>query len=222
MAQSRKELAYEVGGMGYSLVMLDLAELGFQKGRVSYRFEGEAFAGGSISRFGVKFEGEGAFGAQIEDIELQALYSRAIAPFFDLQAGVRQDIAGPDTTYAVVGVQGLAPYMFQVDGALFLSQRGDLTARVEVELEQRITQRLIVQPRAEINLSAQDTPRLGIGAGIDKVEIGVRLRYEIVREFAPYVGIEQSWRVGRSADFARTAGQDPSSTNAVVGVRFWF
>jgi copper resistance protein B len=139
-----------------------------------------------------------------------------------VQAGIRQDIAGPDTTYAVLGIQGLAPYMFELDAALFLSHRGDLTARVEAELDQRITQRLIIQPRAELNLAAQDVPELGIGAGLDSVEIGVRLRYEIVREFAPYIGIEQSWRVGRGAGFARAFGDDPHSTSLVLGVRLWF
>ena len=112
--------------------------------------------------------------------------------------------------------------MFEVDAAVFVSHRGDITARVEAELDQRITRKLILQPRAEVNLSAQNVPRLGIGAGIDSVEAGVRLRYEITREFAPYIGVEQSWRLGRSADFARASDEDPSVTNYVVGVRFWF
>src|SRR3546814_17499545 len=89
--------------------------------------------------------------------------------------------------------------MFEVDGAAFLSTRGDLTARVEAELDQRITQRLILQPRAEVNLSAQDIPELGVGAGLDSVELGVRLRYEFAREFAPYIGLEHEWKVGQSA-----------------------
>ena len=158
----------------------------------------------------------------MEDAEVQALWSRAIGPYWDLQAGVRQDLAGPATTYGAVGLQGLAPYMFEVDAALFLSQRGDLTARIEGEVDQRITQRLILQPRAEVNLSAQDIPRLGIGSGIDSVEVGVRLRYEFIREFAPYIGIEQSWRLGGSADYARARGEDPSVTNYLIGIRFWF
>jgi copper resistance protein B len=122
----------------------------------------------------------------------------------------------------VLGIQGLVPYMFEIDAALFLSHRGNLTARVEAELDQRITQRLIVQPRAELNLAAQDVPQLGMGAGLDSIEVGVRLRYEIVREFAPYVGVDQQWRTGRGADFARAAGDDPSQTRFVVGVRLWF
>jgi copper resistance protein B len=112
--------------------------------------------------------------------------------------------------------------MFEVDAALFVSTRGDVTARIEAEVDQRITQRLILQPRVEANLSAQDIPLLGIGAGLDQIEAGVRLRYEIKREFAPYVGIEQSWRTGRGADFARARGDDPSVTSLVAGIRFWF
>ena len=148
--------------------------------------------------------------------------SHAIGPWWDLQTGVRHDFTGPDRTYAVIGVQGLAPYLFEVDAAAFLSHKGDVTARIEAELDQRITQRLILQPRAEVNLAAQDVPELGIGSGLDKAEIGLRLRYEISREFAPYIGVEQEWKAGRSADYARAAGEDASVTNFVVGVRFWF
>ena len=154
--------------------------------------------------------------------EVQALYSRAIAPFFDFQAGIRQDFAPLDRTYAVVGIQGLAPYLFEVDAAAFLSDKGDLTARIEAELDQRITQRLVLQPRVEASFSAQDVPELGIGAGLDTVEAGLRLRYHFAREFAPYIGIDQEWRIGQSADYARAEGEDPSVTNYVVGIRFWF
>ena len=139
-----------------------------------------------------------------------------------MKAGIRQDPAGPDTTHAVIGIQGLARYWFEVDAALFLSTRGDLTARIEAEIDQRITQRLIVQPRIEANLAAQDVRELGIGAGLDQIEIGARLRYEFAREFAPYVGIEQSWRTGAGADFARARGEDPSTTSLLAGIRFWF
>ncbi len=200
----------------------DRFETQARKGRDGYLWDLQGYYGTPTSRFWFKSEGKGSFGERIDDVEFQALYSRAITPFFDLQAGVRQDVAGPNTTYAVIGVQGLAPYLYEVDAALFLSQRGDVTARVEAELDQRITQRLILQPRAELNLAAQDIPQLGIGAGIDKVEVGLRLRYEIVREFAPYIGVEQSWKVGRSATYARAASEEPSVTNYVVGIRFWF
>lgn len=187
-----------------------------------YLWDVQGYFGSPTSRLWFKSEGEGAFGEAVEDAELQALWSKAVDPFWDMQLGLRQDMAGPSTTHAVIGVQGLAPYMFEVDAALFISHRGNVTARIEAELDQRITRRLILQPRAEVSLAAQDVPRSKIGAGLDKAEIGVRMRYEILREFAPYIGVEQSWHVGKSADFARLSGEDTSKTNFVFGVRFWF
>lgn len=222
MRASREELQRTHGDFPVFWFQGDRFELQARDGADGYLWDLQGYYGGPTSRFWFKSEGEGTFGDRIEDAEVQALYARAIAPFWDLQAGVRQDLAGPDTTYGVIGVQGLSPYMFEVDAALFVSHRGDITARVEGEVDQRITQRLILQPRAEVNLSAQDIPRLGIGSGIDTVEFGARLRYEIIREFAPYIGIEQSWRLGGSADYARERGEDPSVTSYLVGIRFWF
>lgn len=223
MAQSRKELAYEVGGMGYSLIMVDLLEVGFQKGRESYRFEGEAFSGGNINRFGVKFEGEGAFGERIDDLELQALYSRAIAPYWNLQAGVRHDIRPePSRTYLVAGVEGIAPYWFKVNAATFLSNKGEVRARVEASYDQRITQTLILQPRVEANISFQDIPALGVGSGLMDFEAGLRLRYEIKQEIAPYIGVEWRKQTGATARFSRMAGEDPDTVSLVAGIRIWF
>lgn len=222
MAASRAELQQMHGDYPLFWFQADRTEMQVRDGADGYLWDVQGYYGGTTSRFWFKSEGEGSFGERVDDAEFQALYAKAVAPFFDVQAGIRQDVAGLDTTYAVIGIQGLAPYMFEVDGALFLSHRGDLTARIEAELDQRINQSLILQPRAEINLAAQDVPQLGIGAGIDTAELGVRLRYEFTREFAPYIGVEQSWRIGDSADFARAAGEDPSVTNFVVGVRFWF
>jgi copper resistance protein B len=222
MRASRRDLQQTHGDYNLLWFQADRAEFQARDGDNGYLWDMQGYYGNTTRKFWFKSEGEGSFGEAIEDFEIQALYSRAIAPFFDLQAGIRQDLAGPDTTYAVVGIQGLVPYMFEVDAALFLSHRGDLTARLEAELDQRVTQSILIQPRAELNLSAQDVPQLGIGAGVDSFEVGVRLRYEIIREIAPYIGVEQTWKAGRSADFARARGEDPSVTNFVVGIRFWF
>lgn len=222
MRPSREALYEEHGNMQVFWFQGDRLEYRARQGDDGYLWDVQGYYGGDLNKFWFKSEGEGSFGEPLESAEVQALYSRAIAPFFDLQAGVRQDLTGPDRTHAVIGVQGLMPYMFEVDTAAFLSTKGDLTTRIEAEYDQRLTQRLILQPRAEINLSAQEIPELDIGAGIDNIELGLRLRYEIVREFAPYVGIEQEWKLGGSRDFARLAGEDPSVTNYVVGVRFWF
>ncbi len=200
----------------------DRLEYRARDGSDGYLWDVQGFYGGDIDKFWFKSEGEGAFGEELESAEIQGLWSHAIGPWFDLQTGVRQDLTGPARTHAVVGVQGLAPYLFEVDAAAFLSNKGDLTARIEAELDQRLTQRLIIQPRAEVALSAQDIPELGVGAGVDRIEAGLRLRYEFAREFAPYLGVSQEWRLGDSADYARAAGEDPSVTNYVVGVRFWF
>lgn len=222
MEASRDALRREHGDFPVFWFQGDRAETQVRDGKDTYLWDIQGYYGGPTERFWFKSEGEGAFGDKPDDAEVQALYAKAIAPFWDVQAGVRQDFAGPDTTHAVLGIQGLAPYRFEVDAALFLSTRGDLTARIEAELDQRITQRLILQPRIEANLAAQDVPELGIGAGLDQIEIGARLRYEIAREFAPYVGIEQAWRTGTSAGFARLRGEDPSTTSIIAGIRFWF
>lgn len=222
MRGSREQLRDEQGGQTYFWFQGDRVEYRGREGSDGYLFDLQGYYGGDLDKFWFKSEGEGSFGEKIESAEVQALYSRAIAPFFDLQAGIRQDFAPMDRTYAVIGIQGLAPYLFEVDAAAFLSDKGDLTARIEAELDQRITQRLVIQPRVEASFSAQDVPELGIGAGLDTIEAGLRLRYHFTREFAPYIGIDQEWRVGQSADYARAEGEDPSVTNYVVGIRFWF
>lgn len=223
MARSRKELAYEVGGMGYSLVAIDLLEVGFQKSRESYRFEGEAFTGGNINRFGIKFEGEGAFGERIDDLELQALYSRAIAPYWNLQAGVRHDIKpDPSRSYLVAGVEGIAPYWFKVNAAGFVSNKGEVRARLEASYDQRITQSLIFQPRIEANIAFQDIRAIGVGSGLTDFEAGLRLRYEIEQEIAPYIGVEWRKQTGATARYARLAGEDPEAISLVAGIRIWF
>ncbi len=222
MAASREDLRRTHGDFPVFWFQDDRLETQVREGADLYLWDIQGYYGGPTARLWFKSEGEGEWGSAPEDAEVQALYAKAFAPFWDVQAGIRHDIAGPDTTHAVIGVQGLAPYMFEVDAALFVSTRGDITARIEAEIDQRITQRLILQPRIEANLAAQDVPLLGVGAGLDQIEAGVRLRYEIAREFAPYIGIEQSWRTGKGADFARARGEDPSATSLVAGIRFWF
>ena len=224
MAPSRAQLAHENGGMKTGMIMLERLEarVPTDGGDTGYVWDAQGWYGGDLNRFVVKSEGEGEFGSELEDAEIQALYSRAIGPFFDLQAGVRYDIEPDSRAHAVVGVQGLAPYMFHVDGAVFLSDQGDLTARIEGEYDQKITQRLILQPRVELELSAQDIPEREIGAGLTKVEPGLRLRYEFTPEFAPYVGVEYEAKLGETADIAKAAGEDPDGLKLLVGLRAWF
>lgn len=223
MDHARHAMMVENGGQRVGFVSLNLAEYQARKGRDGFRWEGEGWYGGDIHRLTVKSEGETAFGEGIEAAEAQLLYSRAVGPYFNAQAGVRQDFGhGPDHTHAVIGFEGLAPYWFEVEGALFLSEKGDLTARIEGSYDQRITQRLIVQPMAEMNFAAQDVPENAIGAGLSDIELGLRLRYEVVRELAPYVGVEWARKVGDTARFARADGEVANSVSFVAGVKLWF
>ncbi|MFZ2998571.1 copper resistance protein B [Sphingobium sp.] len=223
MARARAAMTQEHGGMILSQWMLDRLEYRAQKGADGYAWEGEGWIGGDINRFAVKTEGEGEVGGPLEKAEVQALYSRAIDPWFNVHAGVRQDFRpDPQRTYAVVGIEGLAPYWFEVDAQAFLSNKGDAHLRVEGSYDQRITQRLILQPAAEVNIAAQDVPELGIGSGLSDIELGLRLRYEIAREFAPYVGVNWERKLGDTARYARMAGDSASATSVVMGIRFWF
>jgi copper resistance protein B len=223
MAASRQMLLLENGGMGATAVIIDRLELGFGDGEESWTWDLAGWTGGDINRFWWKSEGEGDFDGEAEG-ELQALYSRAVTPFWDVQAGIRQDVRedGEDPTHLVLGLQGLAPYWWEVDAAAFVSTAGDLTARVEAEYDQRLTQRLILQPRIEVEASAADVPELGLGSGLTHVEAGLRLRYEIAREFAPYAGVEWSRELGGTADLTRALGGDPEHTRLVVGLKAWF
>jgi copper resistance protein B len=224
MARKRaEELISEHGGYTGYMVLFDRLEYRAVDGRDGYAWDAEGWYGGDYNRLWIKTEGEGEFGEKVESAEIQALYSRAIDPWFNLQAGVRYDIRPkPDRAHLVLGVQGLAPYWFEVDGALFLSTKGDLTARLEAEYDQRITNRLILQPRVEVDLSAQNVPELGIGAGLSSADVGLRLRYEIKREFAPYVGVQYERRFGDTADFATASGEDVGGWAVLVGFRSWF
>lgn len=223
MAAARAGIRAEHGGMTTGRVMIDRLEARIGDGDDGYGWEGDGWWGGDIDKLWVKTEGEGAFDGEVESAEAQALWSHAIGPWFDLQAGVRYDIRPePDRAHLVLGVQGLAPYWFEIDAAAFLSDAGDLTARIEAEYDQRITQNLVLQPRVELDVAAQDVPELGIGAGLSTIEAGLRLRYELVPEFAPYVGMEWEQAIGRTADFREAAGEDAGGVSLVLGVRAWF
>ena len=177
----------------FTFVQAERLEGGTSDGEEGYLFDLQGWVGTDASKFWGKVEGDGVVNGPLDELEVQGLYSRMMSAFFDLQVGLRQDVT-PDVsrTYAVVGVQGLAPYWFEVDAAAFVSHTGDVTARLEAEYEVLVTQRLVLQPRTEVNVAFQEVKALGLGAGLSSVDAGLRLRYEIRREFAPYVGV--SWR----------------------------
>lgn len=223
MAASRHAVHTEHGSARAGKVMLDRLEYRAKKGADGYAWEGEGWYGGDYDRLWIKTEGEGEVAGSLESAEVQALWSHALGPWFNLQTGIRYDLRPrPDRAHLAVGVQGLAPYWFEVDLAAFLSDRGDLSARMEAEYDQRITNRLILQPRIELELAAQDVRPIGVGAGLSSIETGLRLRYEVVPEFAPYIGVDYARAIGRTADFRRAAGEGTGGWGFLMGVRAWF
>ena len=222
MAKARAALLKE-GRFTTLAARIDRLEVRSNKGKDGYAWEGEAWYGGDIDRIVIASEGEGSFGEVPEQAELRAVWRHALDPWWNLQMGVRHDVRpDPERSYAVLGVQGLAPYWFEAEGQVFVSNKGDVHLRAAAGYDQRITQRLILEPEFEINAALQDVPELGIGRGIESIELGARLRYEIKREFAPYVGLHWERKLGRTADFARAHGEGTGGMSAVFGLRAWF
>lgn len=184
-------------------------------------WEGSGWIGGDLDRLAIKTEGEMRNG-HVGRSEFWALYSRNVATFWDVQAGVRQDFDPRPTSYLVAGVQGLMPYFLETDAHLFLSGKGDAGARVEQSIDLSISQRLILEPHLKIELSARDVPERGVGAGLSAVETGAQLRYEITRRFAPYLDLVYERALGNTARLARAAGEDPGELTLRAGIRFLF
>lgn len=192
-------------------------------GEDTFSWDAQGWIGRDYNKVWLKTQGDDVLDGAVKDAEMQVLYSRAIAAFWDVQLGARYDVKpNPSREYAVLGIQGLAPYFFEVDAAAFVSNKGDVSARLEAEYEMLLTQRLIAKPSVELNVAAQEVEELGIGSGLSEAELGLRLRYEIVREIAPYIGVSWERKVGPTADFARRDGADVSDLAFVTGARFWF
>lgn len=209
-----------------TLVLADRLEYQSNKGNTLLLWDADMWAGYDINKVRIKTEGAYDFKAgAFDDAEMQGLWSRSVSRFWDLQLGVRHDFqTGPTSgrTFAVIGMQGLAPYWFEVDTALFISEDGDVEARIELEYELLLTQRLILQPRAEVSAAFQTIRDQGIGSGFNEIDLGIRMRYEIRREFAPYIGVSWTRSLGKTADYARHAGEPTGGVSFVAGVRFWF
>lgn len=190
-------------------------------------YDGQMWIGGDYDRLWLKARGEQSTLETEGHLEGQALYSRAVSTFWNAQAGVRVDhryAAGPNDTRGLVavGMGGLAPYWFEVESFLFVSQDGDVSARLEASYDLFFTQRLVLEPEMELNGAVQEVPAFGVGSGLNDLELGARVRYEIVRELAPYVGISWTRRFGETADMARLDGRPVSDANFVAGMRWWY
>jgi copper resistance protein B len=191
-------------------------------------WEMQGWIGRDFQKFWWKQEGEAVFeGTDEGESETDLLYSRLVTPFWNFQAGVQYANGWEGGDYedrwsAVAGIQGLAPFRFELDNALYLSEEGDVTFEFEGEYDLRITQRLVLQPRTEFTLAAQDIPDRMLGAGLTDISLDLRLRYEIRREFAPYVGIRYRTLAGETEDIAEAAGRESDVTYYMAGFRLAF
>lgn len=209
----------------YSFVRLEQAEYRSSPSADPFVYDAQAWVGGDYHRLWLRAEGER--GRDNEGLfEGQALISRLVRPFWELQAGLRLDRATGDEeaatrTFLAVGLQGLAPYWFEVSSFLFVSHKGDVSGRLETTYDLLLSQRLILEPDVRIDVAIQDAPAFGVGSGLSSMELGARLRYEIVREVAPYVGWTWDGLFGGTADLAREASRPTRFGSWVFGLRLW-
>jgi copper resistance protein B len=206
----------------HSYVLFDQLELAMGDGVTAANWDNHGWIGGDVNRFWFRTEGDVEDG-DFEEAQAHALFGRAIHRWWDVVVGVRQDFRpGPARTWAAVGIQGLAPYWFDVEATAYLGESGRTHFRVETEYDLLLTNRLVLQPLVELEIYGKSDPARHIGAGLSSADIGLRLRYEIRREFAPYVGVTWKRRFFGTADFAEAAGEDTSTVRLATGVRVWF
>lgn len=207
----------------YSSTLFDLLE--YNSNALVWDLVG--WSGNDKNRFWYKTEGRQGSRAAGGEADVQALYGRLIAPYYDFQVGIRYEHqrgrgGNASRLFAVIGRQGPAPYQYDIEPALFISHRGDVSARFTGTKDLLINQRAILQPRIEANAAFQKVEKFGVGSGLNDVSLGLRLRYEIRREFAPYIGVSWSRSFGGTADLARREGENPSRFSIVSGLRIWF
>jgi copper resistance protein B len=209
-------------GAFHSFVLFDQFELQAGKGGTALTWDNRGWIGGDVTRFWFRTEGD-IEGGDVSEAQGHALLGRAIHRWWDVVAGVRQDFGpGPSRTWAAVGIQGLAPYWFEVEATAYVGASGRTHLRVETEYELLLTNRAVLQPLVEVEVFGKSDPERGIGTGLSSLETGVRLRYEIRRELAPYVGVTWHRKFFGTAAFARAAGEDIGGARFTTGVRWWF
>lgn len=203
-------------------VMINQFEVRESSEDTALGWKAQAWAGQDLNKLWFKTEGE-ATSDVTEEAEIQLLYSRAVAPFWDFQMGWRRDIRPePARDWFAIGFEGLAPYFFELDATVFIGDAGRTAARLDGEYEVLLTQRLVLTPEVEVNFHGKNDADVGTGSGLSDIEAGLRLRYEIRRELAPYLGINWWKKFGNTADFARDEGEETDDLQFVVGVRVWF
>ena len=203
-------------------VMIDQLEIRDLDTDKEYVFEAQGWLGKDLDKLWLKTEVE-RNERETEEAEAQLLYSQGVSPFWDFQFGLRNDfLPKPDNLWVVLGFQGLSPYFLEVDTALFVGERGMIGLRLEVEYELMITQRFLISPEIELNLHTKNNEQQGIGSGLTGIETGLRFRYEVRREFAPYFGVNWAGSFGNTADFSNSEGESTRDTQFLLGIHTWF
>ncbi len=206
----------------FSSLLVDNLEAVRTRDNTSAAYDLQAWFGRDYDRVVLKAEGEVDDGT-LQGARTELLWAHAVAAYWDAQLGVRYDHGeGSDRGWLAFGIQGLAPYWFEIDAAAYVGDEGRTALRLDAEYELLLTQKLILQPKVETNLYGKSDAARGLGSGLSDASVALRLRYEIRREFAPYVGIERVRKFGETADFARAAGKDAGETRLLAGLRFWF
>lgn len=207
----------------FLFLLLDRLEYGVRDGKDAWTWDAQAAYGGDFHKLWLKAEGEREVNGPTEDAAVEALYARRFAPFWFFQAGVRSsERPGPRRNALAVGIQGIAPYWFDVETFVYAYGNGAFEARIEAENDFFLTQRLILQPRLDARAASRADPERRAGSGLVDMQLGLRLRYEIKREIAPYVGVAWTRLFGDTADIARRAGESSSTTTFVAGIRLWY
>lgn len=211
----------------FEAVKIEQLEYRWNDSGETFNWDLQGWRGGDYRRFQVNTEGEIGINESTGEMELELLSSRLISPFWEFQWGAKYEhIYDPEESqgraFATIGLQGLAPYLFEIDTDLSISHEGDISASFAVEQNFLLTQRLILQPEFKTNIAIQTVEDFGVGSGINDVELGLRLRYEINRNFAPYLGVNWHQKLFETADIARNEGEETSNLSVVGGVRLLF
>lgn len=209
------------GSSIHQLLRLEELELRDTERGATFSWEGRYWAGGDIDR--VWLRGTGEHVENDDALELEVLYGRHVAAWWDIVTGLRQDFgSGPSRTFAAIGIQGLAPYRFELEATAYFGERGQTSARLEAGYELLLTNRLILRPQLELNAYGRTDREAGVGAGLATLEAALRLRYEVTRRFAPYIGVVLERAFSNTAELRRTAGEDRQDAQLVAGFRTWF
>lgn len=206
----------------FGMLMINQLEAFHGRDSNGQNWEIEGRYGNDVDKLWLRSEGERS-GGRVGHASVEALWNRSLSTFWNTQIGVRHDNGhGPDRSWAAFGIQGLAPYWFELEATVYAGASGRTAVRLRAEYELLLTQRLVLQPELEVNLYGKNDPATRTGSGLSDAQLGVRLRYEIRREFAPYIGVNWGRRFGTSADYARADHHSVFDQQIVAGFRIWF